>query len=199
MCDYDRPFGNSDASAKVVSTFRLCEFIRDRRTALSRNNAVHQLAEEPRVLNFTLPNHLNPPSCCEQLPYLTTISLHIVVKLLVPKGDPTLWQIGEPASRVPVPKASMHEDHSSIAWKDQIRATWKPRIMQPEPESGAVQKASNSQLRRGVLTPDSRHHPAAGLLVNDVYCFVLDPEVRPSSTASKPEYKSPTRAEAIRN
>ncbi len=46
--------------------------------------------------------------------------------------------------------------------------------MEPEPETGMMQRFAESDFRRGVLSLDGSHHPGAGICVHHV-CQWLRP------------------------
>lgn len=81
--------------------------------------------------------------------------------LLAPKLFPTLWPTKQVAI-VTVPEASMDEENGIAAGEHEVRLAWKVPVMQPKTESAPVQRGPDRQLRFGVLSLDTGHHPASG-------------------------------------
>ncbi len=65
-------------------------------------------------------------------------------------------------------EAPMHEDGGAILRQNEVRSTVDRLRMKLEAETARVQCPPESQLGLGVLSPDPRHHPGAGLLVHDI-------------------------------
>lgn len=60
------------------------------------------------------------PSRLAEVSYDFLITIDIVIELLLPEGSARLRCIGEPATLVPVPEATMNEDDSLVLRQDQV-------------------------------------------------------------------------------
>jgi hypothetical protein len=69
---------------------------------------------------------------------------------------------------VSVPEAALNEDHDAMLRKDKVWSTVNLAGMKPEAETARVQCPPESQFGLGVISPDPRHHPGRGLLVDNI-------------------------------
>jgi hypothetical protein len=69
---------------------------------------------------------------------------------------------------VPMPETTMNQYNGTVFWKNDIRITGQVFSVKPEAKTVGVQQRSNLQLRRRIFSANSRHHTAAGFLVDDV-------------------------------
>ena len=73
------------------------------------------------VERLAFPHHQHFPTERPQRRDVPLVPLHVLLELLVPVGRACLRCRRSAAARVPMPEASMHEDHFSQAGKGQIR------------------------------------------------------------------------------
>jgi hypothetical protein len=114
------------------------------------------------VLRLAFPYDRDPPSRSLKRRYSCPIAGHIPFELADPKLDVGDGNGRPLAAFVPVPKASVHENHQLVPGKHEI---WTPRkitAMQAEPEADTVSGTTHGPFRLSVGAPDLRHHPAAG-------------------------------------
>jgi hypothetical protein len=67
-----------------------------------------------------------------------------------------------------MPETAMNKNGRFVLWEDKIGTTWQPLCMEAKAKALPVQVTPHSSLWRGVATSNARHHPAAGLLVDNV-------------------------------
>ena len=84
---------------------------------------------------------------------------------------------------MPMPETTMNEDYSSVFRQNEVRPARQMPAMKPEAEAVAVKKRANLNFRLGVFTSDSRHHPAAGGSVNDIYHELCECEIQAKLSA----------------
>lgn len=90
------------------------------------------------------------------------VAFHIFLELQLPELDTTFRRIGQLATFVPVPVATVHEDHCLVFWKDDVRPAWQfpiIRTVHGESIAGLVEKRSNDQLGLGVPASNPAHVP----------------------------------------
>lgn len=58
---------------------------------------------------------------------------------------------------MPVPKASVHEDHTSIFRQHKIRAAWKSGAAQSVAKAARMKRLSHQEFDLCVRSPDPRH------------------------------------------
>lgn len=69
---------------------------------------------------------------------------------------------------MPVPETPIHEDYSPVFGQNNIGLSWHSLLVQPKPESFAMQALPDRDLRPRVYRPDRCHIAAAGRAVVDV-------------------------------
>ena len=89
------------------------------------------------------------------------ITLHVLVELAIPEGDPRLRLIGKSAAAMAVPETAMYEDDCTAFGKHDIGTTCQIFPMQPEADAHAVQRTSQLQLWRRVLAAYASHMAAS--------------------------------------
>ena len=67
-----------------------------------------------------------------------------------------------------VPETAMHKNQCMVAWQGKIGLAGQVWTVKPVAVATCVQTLANKKLRLRVLTPDTGHHPAACLAVNDI-------------------------------
>lgn len=67
-----------------------------------------------------------------------------------------------------MPEAAMHKDHGVPAGKYEIGTPGKVGSMKAKPEAGAMKVTADNTFGSGVLSADTRHHPAPCLAINYV-------------------------------
>jgi hypothetical protein len=109
------------------------------------------------IAQLALPDREDTPSTLGQLFLVSLVALPVSFQFLLPEGSPGLWQPGEIASLVPVPKTSVHEDHRPSSREDHV---WFPGKI-PDMETIAIphgmDEASQFLLRIRILAPNPGH------------------------------------------
>jgi hypothetical protein len=60
-----------------------------------------------------------------------------------------------------MPEASMNEKNGSTPWKDDVRSSGQPLIVEDKAQTTSMQKATNDKLRLRVPLLDGSHHVAS--------------------------------------
>lgn len=108
-----------------------------------------------RRLQFTLPNgdamptHLSQPLLSFNIPFLVPLDLRH------PKLPICIWYLT--ATLVPMPKAPIHKDTSTILFQHQIRMPRQPWRIKPISEALTPQPFSHNHLRLRILTTNRSH------------------------------------------
>lgn len=74
---------------------------------------------------MAFPDGQDAPVKPPQSPANLSVSFNVVMELAVPEPTVALWCVGEAASGMPVPEATIHEDDRASPWEDDIRFTRK--------------------------------------------------------------------------
>ena len=69
----------------------------------------------------TLPYNQTPDALFPKRGMYFLIPFHVPVKLLLPELDAALWHIGIPASGMPMPETSVHENGGAVAGEPDVR------------------------------------------------------------------------------
>jgi hypothetical protein len=109
------------------------------------------------------------------------ISRDIRRELRCPEFVPRARHGGESAAGMPVPEATVYEQHCSCRWKDEVRPTRQSAVVDKEAKSCSVKIPSDTQFRPRRLTPDPCHHPRAHLWSDCVNHVSTSSRVRPLS------------------
>jgi hypothetical protein len=96
------------------------------------------------------------------------------------------------AALMAVPEAAMHEHYSAIFREHEIWAYPQQSGVEAVAQSGSVEKASETQLWSGMSSVYARHHPRAGLAIDDVHHYG-QPAAVSSGTAGDPTRRSAAR------
>lgn len=67
-----------------------------------------------------------------------------------------------------MPEAAMNEDHGIPSCQDDVGTTGKRSHVGPVTETPSVESLPDRNLDLGILASDTRHHPAARRLIDDV-------------------------------
>lgn len=122
----------------------------------------HQTRFKPgSVCDLALPYDKYIPSRLSQLPLGDVITFLVAMKFLVPERAAGLRAIGNLASVVCVPKASMHEDDFLSRWKYQIGHAGQVLAVNAVTVSEAMSALANDHLGLRVFTSNERHALAA--------------------------------------
>jgi hypothetical protein len=70
---------------------------------------------------------------------------------------------------MPVPKAAMHKYDRAIVGQNDVWTAGKIALVQGVSQAAGMEIPPDSEFGLSVSTLDSRHHPRAGLWVNDVH------------------------------
>lgn len=126
--------------------------------------AAFERSKEPAncdvVLQFALPDDLDPPSRGEKEIYGADVAGLIGLNLPAPKGTPGLGPVRR-LTRVTVPKAAMHEHNGPEPREDEIGASRQITLVQAVSETGGMHRAAHAHLGLGVLSPNGRHDAAS--------------------------------------
>lgn len=137
---------------------------RDARVALSRPSSqsfdLSSQTLEARDLQLsrqlTLPNNEYSPPERSQLRLLTSITLLVRNRLLLPELSVRSRPTPKPAV-VSVPEAAVHEDDGPVPWEHQVGPTWKTATTQPVSKTASVECFANKHLECRVLLPHTAH------------------------------------------
>ena len=97
------------------------------------SNAFFQSAKLPRIADLAFPDDEHAPSTRNQFPVFLPIPQSVLAKFLSPpfcicgRGGRVF------AASMPVPKASVHEECGTVAWKYEIRLARQISAMQAKP------------------------------------------------------------------
>lgn len=122
----------------------------------------------PSRLDVAFPGRPDMPPGISKVMEVTLISRLVGCELRLPELRPCRGGSRETAALMTMPEAAMHEDHRAMPGHDDVRATRKSSIVQPEPQSSGVQCLPQRDLRFRVLPADAGHHARTGCLVDDV-------------------------------
>lgn len=120
-------------------------------------------------LQLTFPHRDAMPAHGGQPALPLGIAQPVALYFGLPEGRVGLGKGEMLAVPVPVPKTSVDEDDRPVARQHDVRASGKPRVMQPEAEASAEEELPHQQFRLGVLSPYGRHAAMALLLGHFVH------------------------------
>jgi hypothetical protein len=129
---------------------------------------IGELFEVLVIRGLTCPDDEDPPSQRPQGALNTFVAPAILVELLFPEVCVRTGCRREAASRMAVPKASVHEDNCFMLLQDQIGTTGQPLLMQAETQTARMQIAPDLQFGKRVLPANAGHHPTASCTVYDI-------------------------------
>lgn len=140
------------------------------RILASRNPQVDLMEQltDRRSPCHALPDDENPPSELEELFDRCLIPSYVFVNLLLPEVGVRLGKPKICASFMPVPEATIDEDHGPMLRQNDIRAAREIAPMQPEPEASSMQATAHYKFWLRVPRADSGHHlgSAQGFLLS---------------------------------
>lgn len=110
-----------------------------------------------RILELALPNGDAVPAHSRQLLLLGPVPFSVSCNLLPPKISVGLRQFVVLASFVPVPKAAVDKDASTIFLQHQVGMSGQTRVVEPITEPTTPQPAAHNELGACVLIADSCH------------------------------------------
>lgn len=113
------------------------------------------------IAGGALPDYQHPPAHLSKLVGCALVAIDIALQLGRPKCGVRRRCLGEPATLVRVPEASMDKDSNLPAWHGDVGRPRQIETMQPEAVSHREQRLANAKLRQGVLALDAGHHLAA--------------------------------------
>lgn len=134
---------------------------------------VLQALLEASAQDFAFPYDYNPPSQRLQILQVFDVAFRVLSEPLLPKLHVRRRGRAFSASRVPVPKAAVHEYHGLALGHDYVRPSREILPVQPESETMPVQPRPNRLLRFGILGGDSRHKPASSFLRQAIHDITL--------------------------
>lgn len=103
-----------------------------------------------------------------KLEYVSDVTPPVRIELLSPEVRSGCWNLKQLAPPVGMPEAAIDKDDSTVPGKDDVWATGETADVKAVPEPPSVELASDQHLGLGVASPDSRHHSAARLGVDDI-------------------------------
>ena len=121
------------------------------------------------VFGLALPYDESPPAKAFQLLAGPPVAFDIATEFLLPEFRPSLRHRAVRAAGVPVPEAAVDEHREPVPSKNEIGTAGKLSTMQPKPEPHTVSGPADSQLGHGIARPDTRHHLAAPLAIDNIH------------------------------
>ena len=125
--------------------------------------------QDCRIPGFTFPYDQRIPTRRDKIIQRPLVTGLVRPEFFLPELLIGLWLVGQPATRMPVPVASVDEDYLASPGKDQVWATGKVAPVKPEPVAERMGGAAHQHLGLGVRPPDLRHHGGPARLVDDVH------------------------------
>ena len=133
-----------------------------------RPNAPVEIIETEVILGLALPDHEHGPPRTLEFEKIALISHDVTRELVQPELLPLCWRRRISAKRMPMPEASVHENHDMSGRENQVRTTRKTTVMKPKAQSCGMEVAADPKLRARVLAANARHHSGSCLAVDDV-------------------------------
>ena len=106
------------------------------------------------VPELAFPDDPHAPAQTAEAPDVLLVVRDVPRELLRPELPVALGGGGLLAPLVPVPEATVDEDHGLVFRQNEVRLAGEVRSVEPETVPRAVQQATNLPLRAGVLAPD---------------------------------------------
>ena len=133
------------------------------------NNNIDQLFDllPTRAFDRTFPDCADAPAQRDKSLLIPVIAYDRAADFRLPELGACFWPVKHRAIMA-VPEATIDEEHSVMARKNQIWFAGQLLVMQPKAESPRMQPAPNYHFRLRVTALDGSHVPAAGLAVVDV-------------------------------
>lgn len=122
-----------------------------------------------RIFELTFPYCENTPSVAVQFLHCLAIPINVGLQFFCPEIDTCLGQDCILAVCMAMPKTSVHENADFQSRQDNIRFSRQVSAMKSEAVTLGMQKAPHSQLRFGVLSPDTGHHSRSCGAVNYIH------------------------------
>jgi hypothetical protein len=136
--------------------------------------------------DLAFPDLQHIPAVARQQRFDEFISRDVGRELRCPEFVPRARCGGESAACMPVPEATVNEQHRSCRWKDEIRPTRQPAVVDEEAKSCSVKISPDAQFRPRRVTSDPCHHPRANIWSDCVNHVSTSSQVRPVSADRYP-------------
>lgn len=107
------------------------------------------------AVHLALPHGEHAPAEGAQACTGPDVSLGVAIEFRKPEAPVARRSVGEPATRVAMPKAAMHEDDRPVSGEQNIRAAGKLPRMQAVTEPGTMEKASDCDFRSGIASANA--------------------------------------------
>lgn len=128
--------------------------------------------EQIDVSRLTFPDHEATPSCGFEGLKVGDVTFLVSSELRAPVFAAARRNAPFAARIVLMPKAAVNEDDLLVSGEDDVRRSWQVAAMQPEPEPQVVNKPTDGDLRRHVLTANAPHVLATALRVQLVHGWI---------------------------
>lgn len=99
---------------------------------------------------------------------ISFVSISIRAELVFPEQAVCVRPGRVFAATMLMPEAAVHENGSTVLWKNNVRCAREVFLMETIAKAVRVQKPPYRHFRRSVLRFDASHHPAARRTINDV-------------------------------
>lgn len=109
------------------------------------------------IVGPALPHHVNAPASLPQPGPRLCVPRHVAVDLLVPERCIPSWSLCSTTPLVPMPEASVHENHRPVFRQHNIGTPGEIPSMQPVPITHRMQHRPHNHLRPRVLVSHARH------------------------------------------
>ncbi len=121
-----------------------------------------------RVANTALPSDRYPPPSSQERVDVALVAGNVRFELGRPELRPGSWSRCKETVFMAMPETTVNEDCCLPARQHDIRRSRQRLSMKSEPEAGTVQAAPKQHLGFRVLPTNSRHHPGACLLIDNI-------------------------------
>ena len=120
------------------------------------------------ITNLAFPDNENIPTKNFKIFNIPSISLLVFPKLLHPPVSASFGDVAKLAAFMIMKKTPVHKYDNLILWENNIWSSREVFSVQTISETARKKKSPDGDLNFGVSTPDSGHHFAAGLLINNI-------------------------------
>lgn len=128
--------------------------------SLAAEDPPSQGGQSPKPLCLAFPNHYDLPTQSHQLSSTASISFPVPPKLVGPELQVSFRPGGPATAGVPVPIASVHEDHRPVTLQNDVRAAGQTPHVHSESQTASMEVPADGQLRRGIPVPHGSHSGA---------------------------------------
>lgn len=135
-----------------------------------------ELGDQPlagcAVFQSTFPDRDHIPSFPQQSILMSGIAFTVALDFVFPPGTSRFWQAEVATMLVPMPEATVHENHRAVFGQDDVRPAGQRFVFRPvhrEAVAQAMEHGAQGDLGFRIAPADARHDIATFFRCEDVH------------------------------